>query len=142
MADKPSDGTPEAGSPPPRRRTRTTSAAKTSRAKPAAPRAAKRPAAATKAATAAPKAKAPARKPAATKAKAAATPKTLPAPIAAAKKFGIGKIVAIGAAAVAAGVAAILGRKKIATVSTDAIDAVMGKSETAPAEVKDLKSAD
>jgi hypothetical protein len=64
--------------------------------------------------------------------------------VSAVRKFGIGKIIAIGAATLAAGVAAILGRKKIATVSTDAVDKVMGKSEAVPAapEEKDRKSAD
>jgi len=153
MADKPSDGTPDTGTaPPPRRRTRGEPvAAKSSRAKPAATRSPKRKAPAKKAAAAkatvavAKPAPTP-KKPRATKPKAPAASKStaVSAPMAAARKFGIGKIVAIGAAAVAAGVAAILGRKKIATVSSDTIDAVIGKSEAAPAtpEEKDRKSAD
>lgn len=150
MADKPTDSTPEAGkAPPPRRRAARSETAgnapKAARAQPT-KRAAKRAASTTVPKTV--KAAAKSARTSATNAVAQAKPKLKAAAKEAsdtAKGVGIGKILAVGAAAslsVAAGVAAVLGRKKIAKVTNDTVDAVMGKPETTPPPHAPTSSAD
>lgn len=136
MADTPSDDTPSSA-PPPRRRTRGGKAAGKStggRAKAAAKPAPRRANAAVAAKATAPKKPAAPAKPTAPRAPRKPRAAARPA-VKAAQKRGFGRILAITAAtvlSVAAGAAAIFGRRKIAKVGTDAVDSVMGKSEPTP----------